>query len=51
MILDLGAPVSLAGNEWMDKYLKDHGLEVKDLKFQSVIRYLDSGRAKGIYVK
>jgi len=32
MILDLGAPVSLAGNEWMDQYLKDHGLEVKDLK-------------------
>merc|ERR1711895_361629 len=32
MILDLGAPVSLAGSEWMDQYLKDHGLEVKDLK-------------------
>merc|ERR1712112_148613 len=32
MILDLGAPVSLAGNEWMDQYLKDHELEVKDLK-------------------
>ena len=32
MILDLGAPVSLAGNEWMDQYLKDHGLEVQDMK-------------------
>ena len=32
MILALGAPVSLAGNEWMDQYLKDHGLELKDLK-------------------
>merc|ERR1712240_32619 len=32
MILDLEAPVSLAGNEWMDQYLKDHGLEVKDIK-------------------
>ena len=32
MKLDLGAPVSLAGNEWMKQYLKDHGLEVKDLK-------------------
>merc|ERR1711962_1700962 len=32
MILDLGAPVSLAGNEWMNQYLKDHGLELKDLK-------------------
>merc|ERR1712115_141606 len=32
MILDLGAPVSVAGNEWMNQYLKDHGLELKDLK-------------------
>ena len=32
MILDLGAPVSLAGNEWMDQYLKDHGLDVQDMK-------------------
>merc|ERR1711962_1399891 len=32
MILDLGAPVSLTGNEWIDQYLKDHGLEVTDLK-------------------
>merc|ERR1712115_378714 len=32
MILDLGAPVSLAGNEWMNQYLRDHGLELKDLK-------------------
>ena len=32
MILDLGAPVSFAGSEWMDQYLKNHGLEVKDLK-------------------
>ena len=22
MILDLGAPVTLAGNEWMDQYIK-----------------------------
>ena len=32
MILDLGAPVSLAGNEWMNQYLKDYGLELNDLK-------------------
>merc|ERR1711989_14691 len=31
MILDLEAPVSLAGNECMNQYLKDHGLELKDL--------------------
>merc|ERR1712002_770444 len=32
MILDLGAPVSLAGNGWIKQYLEDHGLELKDLK-------------------
>jgi len=32
MILDLGAPVSLAGNEWIKQYLEDHGLKLKDLK-------------------
>merc|ERR1712080_455848 len=31
-LLDLGAPVNRAGNEWMKKYLKDHGSELKDLK-------------------
>merc|ERR1712082_362531 len=32
MILDLGAPVSLAGKEWIKQYLEDHGVELKDLK-------------------
>ena len=32
MILDLGAPVSLAGKEWMDQYLKDHELEIHEMK-------------------
>merc|ERR1711895_5926 len=43
MILDLGAPVSLAGNEWMDQYLKDHGLEVQEMKtseYYQIFRYL-----------
>merc|ERR1712112_44445 len=26
MILDIDAPVSLAGKEWMTQYLKEHGL-------------------------
>ena len=42
MILDLGAPVSLAGKEWMDKYLKDHELEVRDMKvleFYQIFRF------------
>ena len=32
LILDLGAPVSVAGTEWMNQYLKDHNLKVEDLK-------------------
>ena len=32
MILDLGAPVSVAGTEWMNQYLKDHNLTLEDLK-------------------
>ena len=32
MILDLGAPVSLTGNEWMNQYLGEYGLEIGDLK-------------------
>ena len=34
MILYLGAPVSLAGKEWMTQYLGEQGLEIKDLKMQ-----------------
>ena len=34
MILDLGAPVSLAGKEWMSQYLGEQELEIKDLKMQ-----------------
>merc|ERR1712243_403547 len=39
MILDLGAPVSLAGNEWMNQYLEDHGLDGKEDVLQ-VFTYL-----------
>merc|ERR1711867_401341 len=34
MILDLGAPVSVAGTEWMNQYLKDHNLGLENLKVQ-----------------
>ena len=42
MILDLGAPVSLTGKEWMSQYLGEYGLKIKDLKMQEwykIIRY------------
>ena len=32
MILDLGAPVSVVGKEWMDQYLRDYELELNDMK-------------------
>ena len=46
MILDLGAPVSLAGNEWMNQYLKDHGLELKDLKSSECYQIFRFGPSK-----
>ena len=32
MILDIGAPVSIAGVSWMKKYLKEFNLEIEDMK-------------------
>merc|ERR1711873_198333 len=46
MILDLGALVSLAGNEWMNQYLEDHGLELKDLKSSECYQKFRFGPSK-----
>ena len=35
MILDLGAPVSVVGKEWMNQYLRDYELELKDMKMSA----------------
>ena len=32
MILDLGAPVSIAGTSWMRQYLAEFDLEIEDMK-------------------
>ena len=32
MILDLGAPVSIAGTSWMSQYLAEFDLEIEDMK-------------------
>ena len=32
MILDLGAPVSIAGTSWMKQYLAEFDLEIRDMK-------------------
>ena len=32
MILDIGAPVSIAGVPWMEQYLEEFDLKIQDLK-------------------
>merc|ERR1712239_103001 len=39
MILDLGAPVCLAGKEWMEQYLIDHELELNEMKMSECHQY------------
>merc|ERR1712002_132937 len=46
MILDIGAPVSLAGKEWMTPYLREHGLEIKDMKMQECKQIFRFGPSK-----
>ena len=38
MILNIGAPVSLAGVSWMTQYLREFGLTIEDMK--SVVLYI-----------
>ena len=33
MILDIGAPVSIAGVSWMTQYLREFGLTVENMKW------------------
>ena len=46
MILDIGAPVSLAGKDWMAQYLREHGLEIKDMKMQECNQVFRFGPSK-----
>merc|ERR1712240_919572 len=46
MILDLGAPVSVAGKEWMDQYLRDYELELKDMKMSECRHVFRFGPSK-----
>ena len=32
MILDIGAPVSIAGVSWMTQYLREFGLTIEEMK-------------------
>merc|ERR1712121_235876 len=46
MILDLGALVSVAGKEWMDQYLRDYELELKDMKMSECRQVFRFGPSK-----
>merc|ERR1712115_121174 len=46
MILDLGAPVSVAGTEWMHKYLKDHNLKLEKLEVHKCYQIFTFGPSK-----
>ena len=46
MILDLGAPVSVVGEEWMDQYLRDYELELKDMKMSACHKVFKFGPSK-----
>ena len=46
MILDLGAPVSLAGKEWMEQYLKDHELELNEMRMSECHQIFRFGPSK-----
>merc|ERR1712112_692091 len=46
MIIDLGAPVSLAGEKWITQYLKNHEVELKDLKSRKCTQKFRFGPSK-----
>merc|ERR1712240_172933 len=46
MILDLGAPVSVAGTEWMNRYLKDHNLKLDRLEIHKCHQIFTFGPSK-----
>jgi len=46
MILDLGAPVSVAGTEWMNRYLKDHNLKLYRLEIYKCYQIFTFGPSK-----
>ena len=46
MILDLGAPVSVAGTEWTNKYLNDHNLKLDKLEVHKCYQIFTFGPSK-----
>merc|ERR1712240_435918 len=46
MILDLGAPMSLAGKEWMEQYLRVNELELNEMKMSECHQVFRFGPCK-----
>ena len=46
MILDLGAPVSIAGEAWIKQYLEIHGIGLGDLKTHECHQVFKFGPSK-----
>merc|ERR1712240_478950 len=46
MILDLGAPMSLAGKEWMEQNLRDHELKLNEMKMSECHQVFRFGPSK-----
>ena len=51
MILDLGAPVSIAGSSWMKQYLAEFDLEIGDMKSVSCNQPFVFGPSKRYFSK
>ena len=46
MILDIGAPMSLAGQKWIKKYLREYGMNMADFKVVECYQIFKFGPSK-----
>ena len=46
MILDIGAPVSLVGKGWIEKYLEEHELKIENLNREGCEQIFRFGQSK-----
>ena len=46
MVLDIGAPVSLVGKEWIEEYLGEHEMSMEDLESQKCEQVFKFGPSK-----
>ena len=46
MIFDIGAPLSLAGHEWIQRYLREYGIYMEDFKAVECYQIFKFGPSK-----